>query len=523
MKISPLVLILIASAVIRFSIASLPLEIAMTKFLIDDAFYGYKMAEGIANGEGFSNGFGQTNGSQPLWVLILSFFSLFRSDAEFITRLALLLQAFLGTVNVVAVFLLGRLINKKIAVAAAAIYGINPMISIIDMNGMETSITVLVMSMCAYFYFRNFMKKNLRFPAMLGVILGLSMLSRLDGIFLLVTLALHHALTSGKTLREKVKEIAVFSLIAAIIISSWLFWNYVNFGKLEGSGGVAKYLISHGIYKSWISIEQQIYTGLNSLVKLISFIPHYFGAFDFSVYSVIVAATISFLIIAGFFLTKKIKIMILFAAMLLSFFSFYFLSSGLRYVSPTIPYFTIFVGSAIILISDKIRIKAVYFIILLILISAIGGLHVLQNGYAPWQAVLLDGMSWIKENTTERDTIASFNSGIYNYMSGRRILNLDGVVNWEAIEAAKNRNVTSYMLSRNISYWVDMEFLNSSVYDAHINGKKIEILDEVRWSDIINEKDRLKLLEERYYTFKSVSGKNVTIVWFIYKVVGNES
>ena len=146
MKISPLILILIVSAVIRFSIASLPLETAMTRFLIDDAFYGYKMAEGIANGDGFSNGFGQTNGSQPLWVLILSFFNLFRSDAEFITRLALLLQAFLGTVNVAGVFLLGRLINKKIATIAAAIYGINPMISIIDMNGMETSITVLVMS-----------------------------------------------------------------------------------------------------------------------------------------------------------------------------------------------------------------------------------------------------------------------------------------------------------------------------------------------------------------------------------------
>ena len=147
----------------------------------------------------------------------------------------------------------------------------------------------------------------------------------------------------------------------------------------------------------------------------------------------------------------------------------------------------------------------------------------MQNGYAPWQAVLLDGMLWMSENTTERDTIASFNSGIYNYMSGRRVLNLDGVVNWEAIEATKDRNVTSYMLSRNVSYWVDMEFLNSSVHERHLDGKKIEILDEVRWSDIIDKKERLKLLEERYYTFKSVSGKNVTIVWFVYKVVGNES
>ena len=141
-----------------------------------------------------------------------------------------------------------------------------------------------------------------------------------------------------------------------------------------------------------------------------------------------------------------------------------------------------------------------------------------DKGYFPWQATAIDGASWIKENTSDDDIVSSFNSGIFTVLSGKNLINLDGVVNWGAINAVRNRNVTSYMISKNVSYWIDAAFLDEDIYFKHMRGEEIDIINELKWSDILDEKERLELIYSNYNIFSGISGRNSTVVWFVYKL-----
>jgi hypothetical protein len=53
--------------------------------------------------------------------------------------------------------------------------------------------------------------------------------------------------------------------------------------------------------------------------------------------------------------------------------------------------------------------------------------------------------------------LGGWNTGIVSYFSGRTVVNLDGVVNDQAIPYLRRRDLASYMDQRHIDYLVDGE------------------------------------------------------------------
>lgn len=78
---------------------------------------------------------------------------------------------------------------------------------------------------------------------------------------------------------------------------------------------------------------------------------------------------------------------------------------------------------------------------------------------------------WLHQHIPPQTAIGSFNAGLYTYYSGHTVVNLDGVTNWEAFEAPRQRRLLAYIDERGISYIVDSdEYLNGIYHPFYGEG-----------------------------------------------------
>jgi hypothetical protein len=107
-----------------------------------------------------------------------------------------------------------------------------------------------------------------------------------------------------------------------------------------------------------------------------------------------------------------------------------------------------------------------------------------------------DAAKWIKTHTDASDTIGVFQSGAIGYLSGRRVINLDGKVNREAFAALQKGQLNSYVQTAGIDVVMD----NSGVIDLFLGP----------WSDA----DKKRLESERVFT----GGDNGVPGWIGYRI-----
>ena len=58
----------------------------------------------------------------------------------------------------------------------------------------------------------------------------------------------------------------------------------------------------------------------------------------------------------------------------------------------------------------------------------------------------------------EGNSVGAFNSGIYAFFSGKKVINLDGVMNNNAAEAIMNYSLDKYILKERPNYIIDFEY-----------------------------------------------------------------
>jgi hypothetical protein len=66
-----------------------------------------------------------------------------------------------------------------------------------------------------------------------------------------------------------------------------------------------------------------------------------------------------------------------------------------------------------------------------------------------------DVARWVNENTGDAERIGIFQCGMIGYLSNRQIINLDGKVNREALEAIKNGSLDAYLRKEGIEVVID--------------------------------------------------------------------
>ena len=517
-------LIIILALIIRLVIAWQSVPLLDGKMLLDDAFYGFSIARQIASGHGITyNGIDKTNGMQPLLILLITPVFLFTSDLYLAVNIALTIIAIIDTLVVFLVYKLAKqYFTEKVGLLAAFIWAINPMIFFQTMNGLEVSLYILMIFITLLYYKKikdNITLKNI---SVLGVLLGLTFLSRGDGVFLFIVI-LFHMLFFNKKVRHL--YLIPFIIVTVLVVSPWLLYSYFTFGTIQQSSFLANYYASHGIipfydYKPPVNLNEVLSRIFESFFRGFGALVHQIGVIDFLSLSLGTIVLIPFLLLTVYALLKNFKIVIipiLFSVLLFLFYAGYFWVLNIRYLTPIMP-FLIILESVGILELTKFK-KSVFFILLACLICGLvfNGVTQWNRGYVPWQAEIYNDALWINENTPKDAIVASFASGNIIYFSNRTVLGMDGVVDYNAINVILQKKVYSYWKERNVTYWVESSYHNQTVIDRWERGK-FDIIRENQWYNVLGSEAKLELIRNRCNVYKHMRGFDMLICFYIMKV-----
>ena len=222
---------------------------AVVSSVPDDTGYFYKIAQNVVAGKGLTfDGVNETNGFQPLWLYLLVplAWAMREAPVDLYLRAALIYQLSLVAIAGILFFLAMSLYSRRsVALASTALFYL---FGIFFANGMETGALVLCLSALLYFSLRcrPFFSECKFEPAFVfGLLLGLTMLARLDMVFLLIVIYIFllwkiffNAVPSNRTslIRQSLASVFAFSLVTV----PYFIYNKVHFGAIMPISGQLK-------------------------------------------------------------------------------------------------------------------------------------------------------------------------------------------------------------------------------------------------------------------------------------------
>jgi len=208
-------------------VAVSPANSLMRWYNIDDAFYYYKVAQNVLAGHGFTfDQINPTNGFHPLWMVVcLGVFWLSRYDLLLPLRVLVLVSAFLNAFTGVFLF---RLLRKALRTPASFIGALTwillPAIyATTIVHGMETSISAFFMVLFLLNASTLLAAAGLRRLhwwqfSLLGLLGALTILSRLDNVFVVATVGMF------LLLRVRKMKLDIFIDLVLVALAGFVSW-----------------------------------------------------------------------------------------------------------------------------------------------------------------------------------------------------------------------------------------------------------------------------------------------------------
>jgi hypothetical protein len=490
--------------------------LAENGFLYDDSFYAFKIARNIALGNGPTfDGVHPTNGFQPLYVfLLVPLYWVFRSDLISPIYAALVFSALFSAIGAVLLFkIVGRYTSEKVALVTAAIWAFSPVVTRQTANGLETSLALFCFAWVVHFYLeriRAIDKPPRRDFVRFGVLVGLAILSRIDAAFLALVIALDYLLVLRRRAPSPVALSGLLTAVAAAFVTylPWLAYSALATGNLfQDSGSATRYLSlayaplfglgSHAMASTgptagflWGHIEHSF-----SVLKLVPPLHPFFRAAEklglelgavkplamaANAAGLALAAALVYLVVGrkrslrvrGF---EEVQFLLVAAVVLVGAYSLFVFGVFFfaRYYYPV--YFVLCVYAGLFLEEGARRLGgrgAALRRLAVGLLAAYAGTF----GYMAFRCAckshqvycFYDAARWVDENTSADETIGVFQSGAIGYFSNRRVVNLDGKVNGEALDAWRGGRLAEYLRREGIDVVVD----NKNVLELFLTGRR---------------------------------------------------
>ena len=327
----------------------------------------------------------------------------------------------------------------------------------------------------------------------LGALLGLAVLARLDQAFLVLALTLDYLLVLRSRRSGGLANAATMLGASLAVYSPWLIYGWFAVGRLLPESGSATRFLSMayapffgmGPPELMVSGPDASFIGQHvaraaSVLKLTPVTHTLFRVIEragASLSSPEVAALISHIVgillviavIAWAFLRRRaprgsnigeLSFLILFSVALMAAYSFYVFGSFffIRYLYPVHFVATIFLAIAAADILGAVRSRAVRrALVTACALYAAGHLYMAYNCCFRSQPVyhFYDIAQWVESNTDKNETIGVFQSGTIGYLSNRRVVNLDGKVNGDALAALRRGELESYVEAAGIDVLLD--------------------------------------------------------------------
>jgi len=434
---------------------------AVSTCIPDDTGYFYKIALNVVLGKGFTfDGINQTNGFQPLWLYLLLPLAWAMRDApaDLYLRAALIYQLSLVAIaGIVFFFAMSLYSRRSIALAATTLFYICGVRTFA--NGMETGILVLCLSALLYFSLRHrpFSGSSaIKHAFVFGLLLGLTILARLDMVFLLgiiYAFVLWQVLFNTKR-TDKIQLIMQFlvSVIAFVLVTvPYFVYNKTQFGSVMPISGQLKNSFPYISQPSFgvdrfpsevllIFISICIFSLMSSFLFLRSRAAStgqdgykltilLIGSLYVLIHYLHTALFMKWAVFSWHFAFYYFQLCIVFA----------YLLNGL---SVRIPAFAKHSITTIVIVA--------FFVVLL---GRTYRVATVQPG--GWLPQSYRAAVWVRNNLHPNARLALKDAGLFGLLSERSVVNLDGLVNnLEYQEYVRTRRLNDYFRQKGIQYLV---------------------------------------------------------------------
>lgn len=505
--------------------------LAKNGFLYDDSFYAFKIAQNIAHGSGVTfDGVHPTNGFQPLYVFMLvPVFWLAGSSLTAPVYVALSLCALMTALTAVILFkLLSRYVGERTALMAASLWAFSPVVTRQTANGLETSLALLMFAALVYYYVsrvRPNPKPTRGNFVMMGVLVGLAVLARVDQVFLALAILLDYLLLMRRRreARTALRGVAMAFGSCLVVYSPWLLFSYLQVGSVvQDSGAATRFLsiayapffnlgssemIDKGpslafvwghVMKAFavLKIAPPVHVMFRGVEKFGTTmgLPGLFGiaasiaGFGLIVMMIVVARRhrddpdmrrISEL---GFLLVAAVSLMAAYAFYVFGVFFF------IRYLYPIYFIACIIAAFYLQLLFKRVdacryRLRACVFIGFVAYLGAFAYMSYTSAFRSQATYYFYDVARWIDDHTSRDDTIGVFQGGAIGYLSDRKVINLDGKVNGEALDALRHKRIDAYLEENGVNVVLD----NSHVLTLFLGARdNPEVLQHAGYTKIMH-------------------------------------
>lgn len=481
--------------------------LAKNGYLYDDSFYAFQISRNIAEGNGVTfDGATPTNGFQPLYVfLLVPAFKLMGPDRIAPIYAALSLMALLTAATALLLLLIARrYVSDAVAIFAATVWVFSPVVVRQTANGLETVLALFLIAWSVYYYLekvRNNPQAGLGRYLCLGLLLGFTILARVDGILFVFVMALDYLLVMrgrarGGETKNSLRGFGVAVAAAFAVCLPWAVYGLAAVGSMLPQSGTATRFLSIA-YAPFFGLES---AGLRENGPGLSFMwAHLLHAFSVLKISppihvfyraveklngepgggslLVLVNSLGFVALAAFVVWMvrcrrsldtirrgEVTFLLLFSLLLVAAYSTYIFGVFFftRYLYPV--YFVATVFAACILQDVKgwvtkkplaLRTAAVF----LFGLYAVGIVYMgFTSGFRSSPVYhFYDVAEWVGNNTSEHETIGVFQGGAIGYFSNRRVVNLDGKVNGDALHALQQGKISDYIQQAGINVVIDHE------------------------------------------------------------------
>lgn len=225
-------------------VAGLPTGQKVTwNVVIDDGYYYLQVARNIARGHGATfDRINPTNGFQPLWALALVPIFWVTNDPGHGMQAMLILATVMGALSVLLFFLaLRRMTGAGTALLTCTLMTANPYFLQILQGGLETPALFLCLAALMAWWAhkgRQILQGERRPCVVLGALMGLTVLSRVDTALILAPMGLMLAVWPGK--KGRVRRALWIALPALALLLPYVGWNLAGQGSLVPVSGLVK-------------------------------------------------------------------------------------------------------------------------------------------------------------------------------------------------------------------------------------------------------------------------------------------
>ncbi len=450
----------------------------------DDAYYALTCGYHLAQGHGFSiDGVHPTNGVQPLIVLLYSgIFKIAANDKWLGVRLTFIL---VGIIDALCVFAIYRLIlslyRKKTEHSllkwkpeniAATLWTGLASLSIITDCGLETGLysALILFAFLKYsFLFNNENESKLHIKKYLlfGVLLGFMVLSRIDGVLIVVAFSFHNSIY--RLYRKKTTPFLpgiIFSLTALLITLPWWYYNYSTFGNIVPISGLSESIGNRVIFNVLSSTKV-----IADILLTIIYYPFDYLLPYYTIPYFLATLLITIFLFWRFDLWRKMTEHfslsplqpLLYAGFgLLIYYTFFFSAPHFigRYLQPLRIYWIIIFSLALPFVREVLQTK--FGRSASIAFSLICGSILLSfNAYGYIRNFIIEDVNpayqlgmWAKQHPQELMGVTS--SGTAGFVADN-VINLDGKVNADALHSRIDHTLGDYVISSGITVLADWD------------------------------------------------------------------